>query len=211
MDDTPIEIARMMKRYIPSTMMCMATNSLEPDKYLQRILQIRRFVPLAVLISLNGPKVIDDMTRGLNGHWEKALKLSNLLRENAIPFHLLQTLTPETENYQAYIQDLARSFGVRALSAPANSGSRFNTEMKNKKKYRFDCICPDYYFTVWPNGDVKACEEDIEELKIGNLYQKGLDDMDKDFERVRQFVKDKKCQPCSQECFYSESIGYQDA
>jgi len=195
-----VKIAELLKKYHPSITLLGATNSVSP--ILERILKMKIKVSLSV--SLNGTPDTNDKTRG-EGHFEKAIQLMNELKQNNIPFDIayLEINASEID----FINELAKDFGVNVGVTKLRKGERYGTEEGLTDLCpNFNCPALTDIIVVNPDGSVTACEKKMDELYLGNLYKTDLDKMN--WDKVKNFIKEKKCQPCSMLCFYNKRLWY---
>jgi MoaA/NifB/PqqE/SkfB family radical SAM enzyme len=206
LNDYAFDIVKLIKIYHPFCKISGATNALEPEKYMKIILKIKNIAELSVSVSLNGPMFFHDESRGISGSYANALLLMKMLKISGIKFDIAYLEIPGHEDMIEHVKYIAYLNQVNIGITKFRSGFRYNTEDLPTNKYQdFECPAMIDIIVVNPYGLVYACEENIENLIIGDLKITKLDNM-QDWDYVADHVKNKTCQPCSMKCFYDKRL-----
>ena len=95
--DKIVDIARLLKKYLPGCSISGATNAVQPEAILKRIDAILNMgIPLEVHVSINGGEKIHDITRGKEGFWKKAVYLIDTLKSSGLKVVASMSLMPQT-------------------------------------------------------------------------------------------------------------------
>ncbi len=190
--DKIVEIARLLHRRLPLAALSGATNGIQAERILERVLAIRRLgCPVTVDISLNGTEATHDRTRGESGFWRRAVWLMKKLREHGVPTNLAFSAMPETMNELPFVAQLARDHGcglglswVRRSPRYHNGATPLSpwTEEQAARLRKIERL-PDYFdcpaikeiLVVRPDGEVYPCETYHPALRLGNLKDTCLD------------------------------------
>lgn len=198
--DECVGIAEILARTHPGATISGATNCLEPDAYLRRMIRIGLAGVLVVpSISLNGRPDVHDATRGLPGNYEACMRMRYLLTTYRIPYNIAYLQCGQELEDRDHVYALAREWGVAVVETRQRFSRRLNTPHRPDPVFSFACRAPVDICCVWPNGDVTACEEDDPKLYIGNIHTQSLDEMD--FDAVAAYVAAGNCRPCTMGCF----------
>jgi MoaA/NifB/PqqE/SkfB family radical SAM enzyme len=198
--DYCVKIAEIIKIYHPNARVSGATNSLDPEKYLERILKIKDLgLCISPSVSFNGAEETNDKSRGVSGHYRKALWMCEQLKANGIGFDIAFLENEETKGEREFIEELARSFGTYVGVTKQREDKRYNTQDSNKALYKdFTCPALKNIICIYPDGEIYPCERTIEELRLGK-------DMER-WDEVNEYIENRKCQPCDVECFYNKKL-----
>ena len=190
--DKIVEIARLLHRRLPMAALFGATNGIQTERILERVLAIRRLgCRVTVDVSLNGTEATHDRTRGESGFWNRAVSLMKRLREHGVPTNLAFSAMPETINDLPFVAQLAKDHGCGLGLSWVRRSPRYNNgaaplspwtqeqtarlrQIERLPDY-FDCPAIEAILVVRPDGEVCPCETYHPALRLGNLNDTSLD------------------------------------
>ena len=213
--DKVLDIARLLKKHIPGCLLTGATNAIQVEKTLNRVLQIRDMgIEVQVQVSMNGTRTVHDATRGRPGYWEKCVTFIDKLIENGIATFTAFSIMPQTIKDLPYMQRFCASRGIGMEIVWVRQSLRYSDvedkyaswheSVKPKLKLIenlpdfFDCPAMDKRIVVTPTGDVYPCEAYHPDLLLGNVKEKSLADIlnDPRSEQIAQMIKSRDCTWC---------------
>jgi len=190
--DKIVEIARLLHRRLPLAALSGATNGIQTERILERVLAIRRLgCPVTVDVSLNGTEAAHDRTRGESGFWNRAVSLMKKLREQGVPTNLAFSAMPETINDLPFVVQLAKDHGCGLGLSWVRRSPRYNNgdtplspwtgeqagrlrQLERLPDY-FDCPAIKEILVARPDGEVYPCETYHPALRLGNINDTSLD------------------------------------
>lgn len=192
--DDAVEIARLLKKYIPGAFLAGATNAIQVDKTFERIMKIRDLgVRVDVQISINGSQETHDATRGKNGFWDKCCELIDKLQAECITMSAVFSVMPQTIKDLPYIQRFCEARGIGLEIVWVRQAERYSTvdqnyttwpeEIKSRLKVienlpdYFDCPALTKRLAITPEGEVYPCEVYEPALLLGNVNEKSLEEI----------------------------------
>ena len=213
--DKVLEIASAMHKYIPGSMLTGATNGILLNKTLERALKIRDMgVRIQLQVSLNGNRETHDFTRGIEGSWDKAVTLIDRLIENNIETCPTFSVMPQTIMDLPYMRLFCKSRKLPLEIAWVRQSSRYDEvdtffsdwpeiikprlKMVEDLPDYFDCPALQRRLTVNPDGSVYPCEIFREELYLGNVNERPLEEIlnDPNTHEINEFIQARKCTWC---------------
>ena len=213
--DKVLEIASAMHRYIPGSMLTGASNGILLRKTLERAVKIRNMgVKMQLQVSLNGRRETHDFTRGIQGCWAKAVTLIDQLIENNIETCPTFSVMPQTIMDLPYMRLFCKSRKLPLEIAWVRQSSRYDKvdtyfsdwpevikprlKMVEELPDYFDCPALQRRLTVNPDGSVYPCEIFREELYLGNVNERALEEIldDPHTHEVHELIKARKCTWC---------------
>jgi len=127
--DDLIDIISILHRNIPKARFGITTHGMNPgleEKLFKTILRDNPDIVFGLVgLSLNGPPEIHDMTRGIEGSWEKTVETYERLR-NIVPCQFSFTFCKENVDYFEWVREFARKKGTRAYICWTVMNERFN-------------------------------------------------------------------------------------
>ena len=213
--DNVMEIAKVMHKHLPSSMLTGATNGILMKKTLERALKIKKMgIRIQLQVSLNGTKKTHDYTRGLPGSWDKAVTLIDKLLENDIETCPTFSMMPQTVMDLPFMRLFCKMRGLPLEIAWVRQSSRYDEvdsaytawpksviprlkTVENLPDF-FDCPALKRRLTINPDGSVYPCEVFREELYLGNIKEQSLEDIlnDERAHEVDELIRLRKCHWC---------------
>lgn len=207
--DDIIQIGIMMRKYLPKAIMTGATNGIATKQILKRVNELKGMgMQMLLEVSFNGLPDTHNKTRGVKCYEQAFATLTGLKELGALAgIAYLRTLE-NTKGDDDFIVELAKRFqcGISTMEFEL-SGSRYHTDNKRVfKGWNFDCPALKRIVFINAYGDVLACEKDFVEVKLGNLYLMGFDEIMKRKQEVIDWIATKKCQPCDLICLRNKRL-----
>ena len=213
--DKIIDIAVLLKKHIPGCLLTGATNAIQAEKILNRILKIRDMgLEVHIQVSLNGTRSVHDATRGRTGNWDECITLIDKLLEYGITTITAFSVMPQTIRDLPYMRRFCDSRGIGmeivwVRQSPRYLGvdSEFSTwheSLKPRLKMieylpdYFDCPAMDKRLVVTPNGEVYPCEIYTPELLLGNIKERSMEEIlnDPRAGQIARMIKNRGCTWC---------------
>jgi MoaA/NifB/PqqE/SkfB family radical SAM enzyme len=205
-----IEVPLALHEWHPQVAISGNTNGLCPELFVSRAKAIKEAgVWYSQSVSLNGLPGTHLATRGVPGGYEKAVETAKGLREiDALhSLNLLEVPGITTEADRQHVTDLANTLGVRYSASPnMRYMPRFNMPDDQKVVDFFDCHAVEEVICITAHGEIIACEEPRDDLRLGNLADERLND--DDVLEVRLRILARECQPCGCCCLGAFRDGY---
>jgi|GEM_PF-2490791 len=213
--DKVVELAAIMHKHIPASMLTGASNGILMSKALERAIRIKKMgIRVQLQVSLNGMKHTHDSTRGLSGSWDKAVTLIDKLLENGIETCPTFSMMPHTINDFPFIRLFCKTRGLPLEIAWVRQSSRYDEvdsvyadwpksilprlKMVEDLPDYFDCPALKRRLAINPDGSVYPCEVFRKELFLGNIKEQSLEDIlnaERAYE-VDEFIQKRKCHWC---------------
>ena len=213
--DKVLEIASAMRKYIPGSVLTGASNGILLNKTLERAVEIRDMgVKMQLQVSLNGRKETHDFTRGVQGSWVKAVTLIDKLIENGIETCPTFSVMPQTIMDLPYMRLFCKSRKLPLEIAWVRQSSRYDKvdsffsdwpemikprlRMVEELPDYFDCPALQRRLSINPDGSVYPCEIFREELHLGNINERPLEEIldDPRTHEVNEFIRARQCRWC---------------
>jgi MoaA/NifB/PqqE/SkfB family radical SAM enzyme/tetratricopeptide (TPR) repeat protein len=192
--DKIVGIAGLLHRRLPMAALSGATNGIQTERILERVLAIRRLgCPVTVDISLNGTEASHDRTRGKKGFWNRAVSLMKQLREQGVPTNLAFSAMPETIRDLPFVAQLAKDHGCGLGLSWVRRSPRYSNDTSLLSRWTgeqaaclrqierlpdyFDCPAIKEILVVRPDGEVCPCETYHPALRLGNINDTSLDNI----------------------------------
>lgn len=200
-DDYIIDICSIIKKTHPLMPFTLATNCVRPYEYLKRLRAIKDLGMgrLEVQLSVMGLEKTHDSLRGIEGNFKSLEIMAWLLREHRFNFRFNFTPLEDNLDQAKEIEAMAKHFKTDVNISNFRKDERFGVKHERTLELKFNCPGLVTHLAIHPNGDVSACDDYIKEVVVGNLYNQDLDKMD--FKKVRVYIEEGKCQPCSIACW----------
>ncbi len=192
--DRVLDIAKLIKRYIPTCLMTGATNAIQVERVLKRVLAIRDMgLQIQVQVSLNGDRHDHDQTRGRPGYWDRAVRFIDRLLEHRIPTAAVFSIMPQTVRSLPYMLEFCRLRGIDLEVAWVRQSSRYDSVDESYSTWpeellprlrqiealpdEFDCPAMDKRLAVTPDGSVYPCEVYHSDIYLGNVNESSLEEI----------------------------------
>lgn len=123
------EIISILHRNIPKAKFATTTNGMNPkliEQMFNKILKENPSIKFSLVgISLNGPAEIHDLTRGINGSWEKAVQTYERLKD-MVHCEFSFTFCKQNADYFEWVQNFAKNKGTRMYICWTVMNERFD-------------------------------------------------------------------------------------
>lgn len=213
--DKIVDVAALLHEYIPDCLLTGATNGIQCEKILERMLKIRDMgCKIHIQVSLNGTRSTHDATRGQRGYWDKAVTLVDRLIANGIGTTAAFSMMPQTAQDLPYMQKFCAARGIPMEFVWVRQSDRYGTVNQRysawpepvKPNLRLIENLPDYFdcpalrkrLVVTPDGSVYPCEIYLANLLLGNVNQRALEEIlnDPHAVDVAEMIANRGCTWC---------------
>lgn len=213
--DKIIDIAALLHKYIPDCLLTGATNGIQCEEILARVLKIRDSgCKIEVHVSLNGTRSTHDATRGRSGYWDRAVTLLDKLIAHGISTIAAFSIMPQTAREMPYMQRFCAIRGISMEVVWVRRSERYqqvdevfstwpeamksNLQLIEYLPDYFDCPALQKRLVVTPDGSIYPCEIYLPALLLGNVNERPLEDIlnDSHTAGIAQMVANRGCTWC---------------
>lgn len=184
------QIAESFLKHHPKAMWLGATNSIDLNtaKNIKKIRDMGVFVG-QVDLSFEGPR--HDYWRGTKGNRERVIETAKELRSYGILYAFAAVAGEGPDNVP--------ELGDYIYRGKIRTGKRIETPDDGSRVFVRDCPGAVDNLGCDPDGNIWPCEDYQPGIFLGNIKTMDLKDMP--FDRVRQYIKEGKCSPCTMNCW----------